>query len=146
MLDITVATFEEKKPDNNKKKQQFNFTIESLQMKKGHFFYSDSSRQIQLNGGACREAPGLCCSAVRRRLRHCGCRSGHCRHFPAYTYIVSTPSTVSSKVTQSRQGPATHGHIHSFVKRLMRMRGQVENIWFGNIAVYVTNKHMNGTK
>ncbi len=36
--------------------------------------------RIKLNGGACREAPGLCCAAVRRRLRHCGCCSGHCRH------------------------------------------------------------------
>ncbi len=29
-------------------------------------------------------------------------------HFLEYTYIVSTPSTVSSKITHSRQGPAAH--------------------------------------
>ncbi len=37
-------------------------------------------------------------------------------HFLAYTYIVSTPSTVSSKITHSRQGPAPHGSSYGIAK------------------------------
>jgi hypothetical protein len=44
------------------------------------FSASDFSRRIRLSGGACRETPCLCCTAARRRLRHCGCRNGHSRH------------------------------------------------------------------
>jgi hypothetical protein len=32
--------------------------------------------------------------------------------FVAFTYIVCTPSTASSKITHSRQGPTTHEPVH----------------------------------
>ena len=34
---------------------------------------------------------------------------------PAYTYIVCSPSTVSSKITHSRQGPATHDYKYCYL-------------------------------
>ncbi len=66
------------------------------------------------------------------------CLCAYSPHFLARTYFVCTQSTVSSKITHSRQGPATHGQIHSVAHPLFHLYPLCKNsvVWSGRTLIY----------